>query len=79
MLHENHPLPPTLRRRINARKKEYVHFVENLIAEVQRARQAKGPSRTRSGLCAAGNDQLDLSVVQARRRPANSQPHSPIY
>src|SRR5438876_11736169 len=26
MLHENHPLPPSLRRRINARKKDYVHF-----------------------------------------------------
>ena len=42
MLHENHPLPPGLRKRINTRKKEYVHFVENLIAEVQRARLAKG-------------------------------------
>jgi TetR/AcrR family transcriptional regulator, cholesterol catabolism regulator len=41
MLHENHPLPPGLRRRINARKKDYVHFVENLIAEVQRGRQSK--------------------------------------
>ncbi len=38
MLHENHPLPPAMRRRINARKKDYVHFVENLIAEVQRGR-----------------------------------------
>ena len=28
MLHENHPLPPTLRKRINSRKKEYIHFVE---------------------------------------------------
>ena len=42
MLHENHPLPPTLRRRINARKKDYIHFVESLMADVQRARQAKG-------------------------------------
>ena len=42
MLHENHPLPPTLRKRINTRKKDYIHFVENLMAEVQRARQAKG-------------------------------------
>ena len=40
MLHENHPLPPPLRRRINARKKDYVHFVENLIADVQKARQS---------------------------------------
>ncbi len=35
MLHENHPLPPSLRKRINARKKDYVHFLENLMAEVQ--------------------------------------------
>jgi len=42
MLHENHPLPPGLRKRINLRKKEYVHFVESLIAEVQRARHASG-------------------------------------
>ncbi len=42
MLHENHPLPPALRRRINARKKDYVHFVESIIAEVQTARGAKG-------------------------------------
>ena len=38
MLHENHPLTPALRKRINARKKDYVHFVENLIAEVQNTR-----------------------------------------
>src|SRR5436305_1967270 len=42
MLHENHPLPPTLRKRINHRKKEYVHFVEGLIADVQRSRGLKG-------------------------------------
>src|SRR5262249_49034918 len=41
MLHENHPLSPGLRRRINARKKDYVHFVENLVAEVQRLRGSK--------------------------------------
>ena len=39
MLHENHPLPPALRKRINARKKEYIHFVESLIADVQREAQ----------------------------------------
>lgn len=38
MLHENHPLSPGLRKRINARKKDYIHFLENLIAEVQRGR-----------------------------------------
>ena len=41
MLHENHPLPEEFRRRINARKKEYVHFVEGLIADAQRARAGK--------------------------------------
>ena len=40
MLHENHPLPPALRRRINGRKKDYLHFVEHLIAEVQRKRNS---------------------------------------
>ena len=48
MLHENHPLPPALRRRINTRKKEYIHFVENLMAEVQRGRQAKGSVTARA-------------------------------
>jgi AcrR family transcriptional regulator len=38
MLHENHPLPNALRRKINGRKKDYVHFVENLIADVQKQR-----------------------------------------
>jgi AcrR family transcriptional regulator len=43
MLHENHPLPPALRKRINARKKDYVHFLENLMAEVQkRVRKESG-------------------------------------
>ena len=41
MLHENHPLPPELRRQINTRKKAYVHFVEELISEAQKARQSK--------------------------------------
>jgi AcrR family transcriptional regulator len=41
MLHENHPLPPALRKRINTRKKEYIHFVESLITDVQRGRPAK--------------------------------------
>ena len=42
MLHENHPLPPAMRRRINARKKDYVHFVEGVITEAQRAPGSKG-------------------------------------
>jgi len=40
MLHENHPLPPALRRKINGRKKDYVHFVEIMIADVQKQRKA---------------------------------------
>lgn len=43
MLHENHPLPPGLRRRINSRKKDYIHFLEKLMAEVQgKSRAAHG-------------------------------------
>ena len=38
MLHENHPLPTGLRRKINARKKDYIHFVENLVADARRQR-----------------------------------------
>src|SRR5437588_11783459 len=41
ILHENHPLPPGLRKRVNARKKEYIHFVEQLILEVQRVRKSR--------------------------------------
>ena len=45
MLHENHPLPPALRRKINGRKKDYVHFVENSITDVQReAQRQRGSS-----------------------------------
>jgi TetR/AcrR family transcriptional regulator, cholesterol catabolism regulator len=50
MLHENHPLPPTLRKRINTRKKEYVHFVESLIAEVQRESQRESQKNSQGGL-----------------------------
>jgi AcrR family transcriptional regulator len=48
MLHENHPLPSAMRRRINARKKDYVHFVESLIAEVQRGRSSRGRVKPRA-------------------------------
>jgi AcrR family transcriptional regulator len=40
ILHENHPLPVTLRKRVNAQKKAYIHFVEELIGEVRRARKS---------------------------------------
>lgn len=46
MLHENHPLPPSLRKRINARKKEYVHFLEKLIAEAQEKMQRKSAQKS---------------------------------
>ena len=52
MLHENHPLPPPLRRRINSRKKDYVHFMENLIAEVQGVRKSKGAVSPRAAVFA---------------------------
>src|ERR1700686_1444163 len=42
MLHENHPLPPALRRQINARQKDYLPSVEPLVADVHR----KGNSRS---------------------------------
>jgi len=48
MLHENHPLPPALRRKINGRKKDYVHFVENLVADVQRQRGSSSPVTPRA-------------------------------
>src|SRR6202167_4351941 len=48
MLHENHPLPPALRRKINGRKKDYVHFVEILIADVQRQRKSSGAVTARA-------------------------------
>jgi len=47
MLHENHPLPPSLRKRINARKKEYIHFLENLMAEVQQKMREKALRQAR--------------------------------
>jgi AcrR family transcriptional regulator len=43
MLHENHPLPPALRKRINIRKKDYIHFLESLMTEVQE--KAKNQAR----------------------------------
>ena len=48
MLHENHPLPPALRRKINGRKKDYVQFVQNLITDVQRKRGSSGPVTPRA-------------------------------
>ncbi len=41
ILHENRTLPSRLRKRINARKKDYIHFLEETIAEVQRQLEAK--------------------------------------
>jgi AcrR family transcriptional regulator len=52
MLHENHPLPPNLRRQINARKKDYLHFVEHLVADVQRKRNSKSSVTPRAAALA---------------------------
>jgi AcrR family transcriptional regulator len=49
MLHENHPLPPALRKRINGRKKEYIHFLEKLMAEVQTKAQEKSRKENSRG------------------------------
>ena len=38
MLHENHPLAADFRAQINDRKKNYVRFVEGIVAEVQQER-----------------------------------------
>ena len=48
MLHENYPLAPPLRKRINGRKKDYIHFVENLVAEVQRKRKSQATVNPRA-------------------------------
>ena len=52
MLHENHPLSPTLRRKINGRKKDYLHFVENLVTDVQRKRSSLSPVTPRAAALA---------------------------
>ena len=52
MLHENHPLPPALRRKINGRKKDYLHFVENLVGEVQRKRNSQSSVTPRAAALA---------------------------
>ncbi len=35
ILHENRSLKGALRKKINLRKREYIHYIENLIAQVQ--------------------------------------------
>jgi AcrR family transcriptional regulator len=52
MLHENHPLSPALRRKINGRKKDYVVFVEHLIADVQRKRNSSSRVTPRAAVFA---------------------------
>ena len=52
MLHENHPLPPSLRKQINMRKKEYIHFVEGTIADVQKQKGSKNTVTPRAAALA---------------------------
>lgn len=52
MLHENHPLPPALRRKINGRKKDYLHFVEHVIADVQRKHNSQSQVTPRAAALA---------------------------
>jgi TetR/AcrR family transcriptional regulator, cholesterol catabolism regulator len=54
ILHENHPLPPGLRKRVNARKKEYIHYLEQLILEVQRVRKSKNVSHRAAAFALLG-------------------------
>jgi AcrR family transcriptional regulator len=66
MLHENHPLPPVLRRKINARKKDYLHFVEHLIADVQREVQRdveRDAQRKRNSQCQVTPRAAALALV----------------
>src|SRR5204862_6959115 len=48
MLHENHPLPTGPGKCINQRKTEYVNYVKSLMADVQKARRAKGSASPRA-------------------------------
>jgi TetR/AcrR family transcriptional regulator, cholesterol catabolism regulator len=41
ILHENHALPPSMRKSVNSRKKRYIHFVEGLIRNVQDAKNKR--------------------------------------
>src|SRR5690242_3858998 len=54
ILHENHPLPPGLRKRVNARKKEYIHYLEQLSMEVQRARKSNNVSHRAAAFALLG-------------------------
>jgi AcrR family transcriptional regulator len=65
MLHENHPLPPALRKGINLRKKDYVHFLEKLMAEVQKGRQKKVQEKGQ-----ANNDKLYSAKAKVSPRAA---------
>jgi AcrR family transcriptional regulator len=71
MLHENHPLPPALRKRINARKKEYIHFVENLIADVQKEAQNEAHEEARKS---AHKEAHSQAPPGARREDQRTRP-----
>ncbi len=62
MLHENHPLPPALRKRINARKKDYIHFLENLMAEVQDKVQKEVQKKVQEGVQEKARHQTKTNV-----------------
>jgi AcrR family transcriptional regulator len=63
MLHENHPLSPMLRKRINMRKKDYIHFVEPCGGSPSQSGIERHRHSARRRVCAARHDQLDLPVV----------------
>jgi AcrR family transcriptional regulator len=43
ILHENRSLKGALRKKINARKREYIHYLEGLIGQVQAQQKGKAP------------------------------------
>ena len=63
ILHENRSLRGELRARINARKQEYIHLLEQMILEVRPKRFPRLRSARARGLRSAGNDESAVSMV----------------
>jgi AcrR family transcriptional regulator len=70
MLHENHPLPPPLRKRINSRKKEYVHFLENLMTEVQEKVQERAQEKAQDKISSKVQREVRQSAGKVSPRAA---------
>ncbi len=72
MLHENHPLSPEFRGKINERKKNYVKFVEESFAAAQTERAAShvGKNGASSGKSAGKSGTPSHSEVKVSARAA---------